>query len=279
MQPRAYLPSPIGVGFGGIAYSYNSGGQLFDPSLPIEDAQVKAHTPSLSLGGSFSTFGRSSQALVVLPYAVADLTGRVAGAEQYRYRSGLADLALRYSVNLFGSPAMTRREFARHRQKTIAGVSLTAAAPTGQYDPARPINIGANRWAFKPEVGVSRAIGQWSIEGAFGVWLFTSNRRFTGAKERTQSPLWSTQTHIVRTIHRRHWLAFDFTYFQGGAAHVDGVETITYQANTRMGATYGILLSPRQALRFSYFGGVTTRIGADLQSIGVAYQFLWADGR
>jgi len=279
MQPRAYLPSPVGVGFGGISYSYNSGGQLLDPSLPIEDAQVKAHIPSLSVGGSFSTFGRSSQVLAVVPHAVADLTGTVAGAEQYRYRSGLADTTFRYAINLFGAPAMRRRDFARYRQKTIAGVSLTATAPASQYDSARPINIGTNRWAFKPEVGVSKAVGEWTIEGAFGAWLYTANPRFNGRNRRTQSPLWSTQAHIVRTIHRRHWVAFDFTYFQGGATRVNGVEAATYQANTRVGATYGIVLSPRQALRFSYFSGVTTRVGADLQSIGVAYQFLWADGR
>lgn len=279
MQPRAYLPSPVGVGFGGVSYSYNTGGQLLDPSLPIDDAHVKAHVPSLSAGGSFSTFGRSSQALVVVPYVVAHLTGTIAGAEQFRYRSGLADMTFRYAVNLVGAPAMTRREMARHRQNTIVGVSLTATAPASQYAPSRPVNIGTNRWAFKPEVGVSKALGHWTIEGAFGLWLYTPNSRFFGDNRRTQSPLWSTQAHIVRTVHRRHWLAFDFTYFRGGAAQVNGVEAATYQANTRMGATYGIVLSPRQALRFSYFSGVTTRIGADIQSIGVAYQFLWADGR
>lgn len=279
MQPRAYLPSPVRVGFAGVSYSYSSGSLLFDPSLPVEDARVQAHTPNLSVGGSFSTWGRSSQVLAVMPYVVADLTGKLAGAQAYRYRSGLADTMFRYAVNLYGAPAMTRKEFRQYRQKTIVGVSLTATAPASQYDPNRVINTGTNRWALKPEVGVSKAFGQWTIEGAFGAWLYTRNGQFMGNQERTQKPLWSTQAHVVRTIHRRHWLALDFTYFQGGTAKVNGQVTASYAANTRMGGTYGLLITPRQAIRFSYFKGVTTRLGSDIQSIGVAYQFLWADGR
>lgn len=36
MQPRAYFPAPIRINFFGTSYSRNSGGLLFDPSLPVE---------------------------------------------------------------------------------------------------------------------------------------------------------------------------------------------------------------------------------------------------
>jgi len=91
--------------------------------------------------------------------------------------------------------------------------------PTGQYDPKRVINIGTNCWAFKPEVAVSRALGRWALEGAFGVWLYTTNSQFYGNSTRTQNPLWSGQAHVVRLIRSRHWFAYDFTYFRGGRHH------------------------------------------------------------
>lgn len=279
MQPRAYLPAPIGVGFTGIGYSYNTGDLLFDPSLPIEDAYVKAHIPSLSVGASLGIFGHSSQALAVIPYAMADLTGRVEGADEYRYRSGLGDMTLRYSLNLAGAPAMTRKEFATYRQRTIVGVSLTATAPTGQYDPNVLINVGSNRWSFKPEVGISRAQGNWKIEGAFGVWLYTANPNFYGNTVLAQKPLLSAQAHIGRTIHQRHWFAFDFTYYRGGGAEIDGGAPSDYLSNVRVGGTYGFLLSRRQLIRVSYFEGVVSRTGTDIRTIGVAYQFVWPQGR
>ena len=40
MQPRAYLPVPVGVHFIVTTYGRSSGGLLFDPSLPLEDSHV-----------------------------------------------------------------------------------------------------------------------------------------------------------------------------------------------------------------------------------------------
>ena len=63
---------------------------------------------------------------------------------------------MRFAVNLYGAPAMDLEEFASYRRKTNVGASLVIVAPLGQYDPARFVNIGTNRWAAKPEVGLSR---------------------------------------------------------------------------------------------------------------------------
>ena len=54
-------------------------------------------------------------------------------------------------------------------QKTLLGVSLKVVAPTGQYDPTKLINLGANRWAFKPELGLSRRWGHWVLDAYGGV--------------------------------------------------------------------------------------------------------------
>ncbi len=278
LQPRAYLPAPVGTGFGGIAYGNVSGSLLFDPTLPVEDLHVNANILTANAGGYWSTFGRTSQGLAILPYVRADLTGTVAGTSQFRYKSGLADSAFRYSVDLIGAPAMSRSEFASYRQKMILGVSLTAQAPTGQYDPKVLVNIGTNRWAFKPEVALSTARGRWTYEAGFGAWLFSPNRDFAGGISRTQSPLWSTQAHVVRLVPRQHWVAFDTTYFAGATTRVDGEKTSTNESNLRLGATFGYFLSRGQAIRFSYFTTVLARIGGDTRAFGVAYQFLWARG-
>jgi len=31
------------------------------------------------------------------------------------------------------------------------------------------VNLGYNRWGFKPEIGASRQIARWTIEGVAGV--------------------------------------------------------------------------------------------------------------
>jgi hypothetical protein len=169
LQPRAYLPAPVGLNFFSISYSNNAGGLLFDPSLPIEDGHVNASASEIALGESLNIFGRAGQVLAVLPYVVAGLSGKAAGIQGSRHRSGLADSLFRFSVNFHGAPAMHLQEFAKYRPKTIIGASFSVMAPTGQYDPNLLINLGTNRWALKPEIGISRFFGKWDLEGAFGM--------------------------------------------------------------------------------------------------------------
>ena len=279
LQPRAYLPAPVGLSFFSVSYSNNSGGLLFDPSLPITGSQVNANSGQLAFGQWLGFLGRSSQAFVVLPYLLADLSGTFAGSQQSRHRSGLADSTYRFSTNLYGAPAMHVEEFARYRPKTIIGASLTATAPTGQYDPNRLVNIGTNRWALKPELGISHFVGKWDFEGAFGVWLYVRNADFYGNTVRTQDPLGSIQAHVVRLLPHRTWAALDGTFYLGGRTYTDGVAAANYTSNTRFGATFGFAIAQRQALKFSYFRGATTRVGTDVRSLSISYQVLWNSWR
>ncbi len=278
MQPRAYFPAPVGINFFGIGYSHHTGGLLFDPSLPIEDANVVANTGTFSFGQTLGVLGRSAQVLAIVPYLQADMTGLFAESPSYRYRSGLGDMVFRYAMNIHGAPAMHLPEYAKYRQKTIVGASITVSAPTGQYDPSLLINIGTNRWAFKPEAGVSRALGNWVIEGAAGVWLYTANKDFYGGQTRTQRALGSLQGHFLRLLPHRTWVAFDGTFFWGGRSTVNGAEMSDYQGNSRLGVTFGVVISQRQSLKISYFNGVTARIGTDIGSLGIAYNFILMKG-
>jgi hypothetical protein len=45
---------------------------------------------------------------------------------------GFADARFRLSVNLYGAPALTLKEFANFRQDLIIGAGLQMSLPTGQ---------------------------------------------------------------------------------------------------------------------------------------------------
>jgi len=72
-----------------------------------------------------------------------------------------------------------------------------------QYDPTKLINLGANRWAFKPELGLSRRWGHWVLDAYGGVWFFTENPEFfsrnayvPGVQTQTQDPAVVLETHL-----------------------------------------------------------------------------------
>lgn len=87
-------------------------------------------------------------------------------------------------------------EYRKWTEKRLIGVSFTISAPTGQYDPARLINTGTNRWGFKPEIGFSRRWQHWVADWYFGAWLFTGNNSFyPGRRVRTQTPITAMEAH------------------------------------------------------------------------------------
>jgi hypothetical protein len=106
---------------------------------------------------------------------VGNLHGELNGKAGKIYRSGLTDSIFRFSVNLIGGPAMTPKEMVKWRQKTVLGAGISVVAPTGQYYPSHLVNPGVNRWSFKPEVGMSRRLGNWYLDGYGAVWLSTAN--------------------------------------------------------------------------------------------------------
>ncbi len=179
-------------------------------------------------------------------------------------------------MNLYGAPAMTPQEFASYQHRTIVGVSVTVVPPLGQYDSAKLINLGTNRWSFKPEVGLSRAYGQWIVEAMAGVWFFTDNDDFFGGRMREQDPIAAVQLHVTYRFKRTMWLAADVNYFTGGRTTIGGRQNLDLQRNSRIGATFSSALTRQSAIRISVSRGAYTTIGANFTSIGVGYNFAWA---
>jgi hypothetical protein len=275
LEPRAYSPAPVGTQFFVAAYSYSSGDLAFDSSVPLEDAQGRFSTAAVAYVRAFGLFGRSAKGDVFLPYVWGNADATLDGNPIGITRAGLADPRVRLSWSFLGAPALTRREFAGYRQGTVAGLSLQVAAPLGQYDPVRRINLGANRFSFRPQLGVSRAAGRLTAEAYVQGVFFTANRDYLVTSTLNQSPILATQAHVSYTLRPRLWVAVDGLYTWGGRTSVDGIKRDDLQKNSRVGAALSLPLARRQSLKLSFSSGLTTRIGGDFDTVGIAYQHAW----
>jgi hypothetical protein len=275
MEPRTYSAVPIGTNFVVVDYARSSGGFSFDPSLPIANVEAKINTYSFGYSHSFGLVGHTASVAVSAPYANANVTGDVEGMPEQAYRSGLGDAQFRFAVNLLGDPARTPEEFARSTPSTVLGTSLTVVAPTGQYVPSRLINIGANRWSFKPEFGLSQPIGDWFVEGAAGVWIFTGNGDFYRGRRRSQDPMPVFQWHGGYNWRPGLWIAADVTYFTGGRTSVNGVQDQDLQRSVRYGVTLSVPLAAQWSAKLAWSRGLITRVGGDFQTFSFALQYRW----
>ena len=275
LTPRVYAPAPTGGNIVVLSFGRSTGELLFDPSLPFDDVNAGINSGSLLYGRTFGFLGRSANAIVALPYVWGDISGFVEDEFRQITRSGLGDVRGQLTVNILGGPALLPREFAAARPDTILGLSLAVAAPTGQYDPSKLINIGSNRWSLRPQLGVSKTVGPWYLELYGGVWFFGTNTDFFGGSVREQDPIGSFQAHLSYTFKPHLWLAADATFYSGGRTTLDGRVNADVQSNSRLGVTLALPLGRRANLKVAWATGFTTRIGADFDTLGVALQTVW----
>jgi len=64
----------------------------------------------------------------------------------------------------------------------------------------------------------------------------------------------------------------------GGASTVDGVKQDNAQANNQLGVTLAIPLQRAWSVKAGYTAGISTRVGADFDSIAIAFQYRWGGG-
>ena len=273
LEPGAYTVSPVGINLLNVGYVFNDGDVTFDPSLPIEQGSATIHTTTVSFGRTIDLAGRSATALVALPIVNGHVEGLYLGEHAVADRTGPADLRVRVGVNLYGAPARGPAEFVKTPPARLnVGASVTVVAPTGQYDPQRIINLGTNRWAFKPEAALIRNLGPWMFEIYGGVWLFTDNDDYASGQVRSQKPLTSAQFSFRRTFRPGLWISANINYYTGGRTSVGGLFNQDFQANSRAGTTLSVPLSRRNSVRFAVSKGAYTTIGADFLGLSASFQ-------
>ena len=267
----------MGVNFSLLAFARSTGEVLTDPSVPIQDIEAKLNVGVAGYGRTFGVMGHQASAVLAVPYIWGDISGNVFEEARSVTRSGVGDIKLRLAVNLIGGEAMTPKEFMKRTPKTTLGASLSISAPTGQYDPDKLINIGTNRWAFKPEIGLTIPHGRWMFDVFAGVWLFTANPDFFGGVHREQDPMPTLQGHVSYTFRPQLWLALDSTYYFGGETSANGVPADDRKENSRVGLTLSLPVGKGNSIKFNLSKGATARLGSNFTTYGIAWQHTWFD--
>jgi hypothetical protein len=278
IEPRAYSNAPIGVNFLLAGYAYTQGAVPFDASLPVKNAQLDTSSAVLAYGRVLDVWGQSAKFSAIVPYTWLSGTAEVAGQALQRDVTGFSDASFKLSVNLYGAPALSLQEFRDYEQDLVIGASLQVSAPSGQYNSNRLVNIGTHRWSFKPEVGISQALGPWTVEFQAAATFFTDNHDFFGGNTRSQDPIYSLQGHVIYSFRSGVWASLDATYFGGGRTTIDGTLSSDLQQNRRVGSTLALPVDRHNSVKLYASSGVSARTGNNYDLIGIAWQYRWGAG-
>ena len=275
LEPRLYSNVPTDLNFLVAGYVYSQGALpgnsvLIDPNLQINSA-IFAYAKGLNV------MGKSAKVNLVIPSACINGSALYKGSLAKREVCGVGDIKVGFSLNFFGAPATSLKDFANYTQDTIIGVSLQTTLPTGRYDEEKLVNISANRWAAKLGFGVSKKISNFLIEFAVDAEYFTPNNEFLG-KKRQQDIIYATQMHLLYTLPRGIWFGLNANYYTGGENTQENKKLDDALNNARYGATLAFPLSKHHSLKILGSSGIFTRAGTNFDSLGVFWQYRFMDG-
>ena len=277
LSPRAYWPAPRGAKALVVGANLATGDILTDPSLPVVGVDSRLRSGLGQYLHTFSLAGRTASVLGSATFTEGTTEGVLEGLPIKRSLSGWGDASARLAVNLLGAPTMDRAgmQALRDKPRPILGTSVTVRAPTGGYEADKLVNLGSNRWAVKPAIGLIYPLRRgWLAEFDLSTWFFSDNDEFVlGTRE--QAPIATGEFHLVKRIRPGFWFSIDLNYYAGGRTTVNGERRADLQRNSRFGGTVVFPFKQGHAIRAGFSTGVVTSSGNDFENLGVSYQFLW----
>lgn len=276
IEPRRWTPFPLNSSYIGAGYGYTNGTIFFDPVLKIEDVTVNVSTFAVSYIHPFKLGKKLARFDVMLPYSIANWDGLLSGTPTSVNRSGFADPRLRFSVNILGPEAMELKEMqeyiSTHPVFTVLGVSLAVTLPLGQYYEEKLLNLGQNRFVFRPQAGFVHNWRKWSYELTASVYIYGNNNDFFNDQTRKQDPVFAMQTHLIHRFNHGIWGSLSFGSGLAGQSVVNNLPNNDEREDILGGLSLGFPVVKKQALKLVYYRSQTLNdVGGDTNSFGVVW--------
>jgi len=280
LDPRRWSHLPIGTNFAGAGYAYTEADFALDPALRIEDVKLELHTWVAAYIRTFELFGKTARVDFSQAWQDGRWTGLVDGVPRTVTRRGWSDTFVRFAVNLIGAPPLSGKEYAAYQAgtdvETIVGAALAVQFPTGQYKKDALINLGSNRFTFRPQIGVTHRRGKWTFEAGGAVWIHTDNNSFFNGNKLERDPLFTLQTHILYTFRPGLWAAASAGYSFGRESTLNDVELNDRRRHVAWALSAGYSITRWLGVKASYFG---TRhqspVGYDSDTLTIALSTFW----
>jgi hypothetical protein len=276
-DPRAYENTPVGTNQLELGYTYVHANASLDTSLVVAGAKLNVNQGIIDYKRYFGFFHHLMWVEGGVP--VAGLSGSISGTNIQGSTRGTGDSSYALGMLLKGGPALSVEQFKHYQPTTTLGLSLTMTAPTGSYQPSRILNLGSDRWSFKPELAWLHPFGheqQWELDAYANVSFYTDNTSYHGKEILRQDPLPGIEGHLSYSFTDNIWASFDTRYSFRGTTTVDGVPQNNAQQNFISGMEVTVSLNPRNTLIFEFAKALVHNNGPAVVGFSLRYDYTWA---
>jgi len=280
-DPRNYQNTAVGVNQVEVAYAFARANSSIDPYVVIEGAQLNLHEWALSYTRYFGFFGHTAWFAPGIPLAV--LNGSVLGTNLNGSVSGAGDTSYEFGMLFKGGRALNPEEFADYKATTTVGASLIFTAPTGLYRADKILNLGADRWSFKPEIGVSFPFGsdqRWVFDAYANSYFYTDNSSYRGSAILRQGPLPAFEGHLSYAFGKGQNVvtSLDTRFSFKGDTSLNGIGQDDSQRNFILGTETIVSLNNKNQLTFIFEKALVHTNGPATTGVSMRYDYLWGSG-
>jgi hypothetical protein len=275
-DPRTYSESPVGLNQLELDYAVAHADASLDASLVVSGANLELNAGTAAYTRSFELAHRLAWVEAAVPFG--SIGGSVTGTRISGSVTGAGDASLEIATLLKGGPALSAADLASYMPTTIIGVSLTVTGPTGKYDPDKLLNLGSDRWSFKPQIAISHPFGReqkWQVDGYANAYFFTDNSAYRGREILRQEPLLGIEGHLSYSFTSDLWTSLDANYSFRGDTVVDGVDQQDSQKHLTIGTETSWSVTSRNSLVFVLAKSVMHDNAPDYKGVAVKYFYSW----
>jgi hypothetical protein len=278
-DPHNYDNTPVGTNQVELAYTYARSNVSIDTGLVIAGAKLSVNAGTIDYSRYFGVANHLMWVNGAVP--IADLSGSVTGTNISGSITGAADSSYQVAALLRGGPALSVAEFDSYKPETIVGVSFSVAAPSGQYNGNKILNLGSDRWLLRPEIALSYPFGpgkEWQLDTYANCEFYTDNVSYRGTKVLSAQPLPGFEGHISYSFSDKLWASLDTRYSLRGDTSINGANQNDSQQNFIVGSEVNLALNSQHSLVFEFGKAVVHRNGTAYTGFTVKYDFVWGKG-
>ena len=278
--PRQWSHLPVGLNFAGVAYADTEADIAVNPVTMLEDVEMELETWVSKYIRTFELLDKSVRIDLTQAYIQGEWTGLLEGVPASVYRSGFSDTFVRFGVNLYGAPPLSAKEFAAYKSSkeidTVVGAALVVRLPTGQYKDDKLINLGKNRFTFRPQLGVTHTRGKWTTEVTGEVAFHTDNDDFFNGQTLEQDPTYIIHAHLIHTFRPGLWVSSSIGYDYVGENSIDGVDSDNEKENFGWALNFAYPINRQSGFNVAYLATRRQQtIGLDSDTLSASLSFSW----
>jgi hypothetical protein len=280
LEPRRWAHLPVDTHFVGAGYGRTHADVNFDPVLKIENAELELDSWAVKYIRTFELFEKTARFDVAQGYQQGRWNGLLDGEPAEVQRNGLTDTIVRVAINFQGAPALGGKAYAEYRaankDENVAGMGLSVQLPSGEYMDDKLINIGSNRYTFRPQVGMMQTWGAWSLESTAWVVLYSDNTNFYNGKRLENDPLYVASGHLIYTYSPGVWASLSAGYDRGGRSTVDGVKKDDEREDLLFALSLGVPINRNMSVKLAYIAKRSQQlIGVDSDTFALGLSANW----